>query len=337
MVAAKNRRLSRALIYLFLAIFTIVTLVPFYIMLLGAFKTQAEITNEPYSIPGDVELSENLRWIFVRDETPVNEEAFAEEFGLEQPIGTNKKVAELAESEEQRQAMFEYIGSRIRTGNIVMAVRRGNLLRNLLATFIVVAGSVGVLSLFGAMAGYPLAKIRYRWFGLVLAYFFAGLTLPRMLALVPLYRMMISLNLLDNPINLILIYGASRMSITIIVFSTFYKSIPKDLEDTAEIDGLNRPGYFFRVLLRMSHIPTLTVFVISGTFVYNDFLTPLLFMTNMEFTHIQVALAQFVGAQTWFFGPIFAGVAIASVPMVIVYLLMNRYFVSGVTAGAVKG
>lgn len=336
MVGAKQP-FTRLLIYGFLAVFTVLTLFPFYIMLLGAFKTQAEITNEPYTIPTDVELSENLRWIFVRDETPVDEEAFAAEFGLETPIGTNKKVRELAQSDEHLEAMFVYIGSRIRIGNVVMAVNRGNLLMNLIATMIIVAGSVAVLGLFGSMAGYPLAKMRYAWFPFVLGFFYAGLTLPRMLALVPLYKMMIGLGLLDNPLSLILIYGASRMSITIVVFTTFYKAIPKDLEDAAEIDGLGRPGYFYRILLPMSGIPILTVFIVSGTFVYNDFLTPLLFMTDMDFTHIQVALAQFVGAQTWFFGPIFAGVAIASVPMILIYLLMNRYFVVGVTAGAVKG
>ena len=337
MQVGARQGVGRVLVYVVLGLFTVATLLPFYIMVLGAFKTQSEITNEPYSIPGSVELSENLRWIFVRDETTVDEETFASEFGLDLPIGTNRKVAELANSEQQLQAMFEYIGARIRLGNIVMAVRRGNLIRNLIATFVVIGGSVLVLGLFGGMAGYPLAKMRYGWFPIVLGYFFAGLTLPRMLALVPLYRMMINIGLLGNPLSLILIYGASRMSITIIVFSTFYKSIPKDLEDAAEIDGLGRGAYFFRILLQMSQIPILTVFVVSGTFVYNDFLTPLLFMTNTDFTHIQVALSQFVGAQTWFFGPIFAGVTIASIPMVLIYLLMNRYFVTGVAAGAVKG
>lgn len=212
MQVGARQGIGRILVYTFLGLFTAITLLPFYVMVLGAFKTQSEITNQPYSFPGDVELSENLRWIFVRDETTVTEEAFASEFGLELPIGANRKVAELASSDQQLQAMFEYIGARIRFGNIVMAVRRGNLFRNLAATFIV-----------------------------------------------------------------------------------------------------------------------------SGTFVYNDFLTPLLFMTNTDFTHIQVALSRFVGAQTWFFGPIFAGVTIASIPMVLIYLLMNKYFVTGVTAGSVKG
>lgn len=337
MQVGRKKPIGRVAMYAVLATFAVLTLFPFYIMLLGAFKTQAEIINEPYNLPGEVELSENLRWIFVRDETTVNEDEFAAEFGLETPIGTNKKVRELADSEEEREEMFSYIGARIRIGNVVMAVKRGNLLRNLVATFIVVVGSVTVLSLFGAMASYPLAKMRYAWFPIVLGFFYAGLTLPRMLALVPLYRMMIGLGLLDHPLSLILIYGASRMSITIVVFTTFYKAIPKDLEDAAEIDGLGRGGYFFQILLPMSGIPILTVFIVSGTFVYNDFLTPLLFMTDMNFTHIQVALSQFVGAQTWFFGPIFAGVTIASIPMVLVYLLMNRYFVTGVTAGSVKG
>jgi ABC-type glycerol-3-phosphate transport system permease component len=65
-------------------------------------------------------------------------------------------------------------------------------------------------------------------------------------------------------------------------------------------------------------------------------MTPLVFLTNPVWTTIQVALAQFVGAQTWFFGPIFAGVLIASLPMLLLYLLMNRTFITGLTAGVTK-
>ena len=60
-------------------------------------------------------------------------------------------------------------------------------------------------------------------------------------------------------------------------------------------------------------------------------------MSDLRFTTVQVALSQFVGAQSWFFGPIFAGCAVAIIPMVVIYLLMNKYFISGVTAGAIKG
>ncbi len=323
--------------YIVLSVFSIVTLFPFYIMIMGSFKTQQEIIETPYGFPNDVELSRNIRWFYIRDETPINIETFADEFRLELPINPNKKIAEIARSEEHLQEMLNYIGAHIRTSNYVMAVKRGNLILNLVATMIIMFGSVAVLSLFGGMAGYPLAKSRYRLFNVLLVFFLLGLTMPRMLALVPLYKMMIQLNLLNNPLSLILIYGASRMSITIIVFSTFYKAIPGDLEDAGEIDGLNRVGFFFRILLPLSKIPVLTVFIVSGTFVYNDYLTPLLFMGDSSFTHIQVGLAQFVGAQTWFFGPIFAGVTIAILPMLLIYLLMNKTFISGVTAGAVKG
>jgi len=306
-------------------------------MLVGSFKTQKEIINEPFGIPGKVSLSENLRWIYVRDETPVKEKVFAEIFDLDVPISPNKKIKDLAKDQDQKEAMLNYIGSKVRIGNIFMAVKRGNLVRNLSCSFLVMFASVFILSLFGGMAGYPLAKIRYSSFSLILAYLLLGLTLPRMLALVPLYKMMMNLNLLNNPLSLILIYSASRMPITIIVFTTFYKSIPSALEDAANIDGLNRIGFFFKILLKMSHIPILTVFIVNGTYVFNDFLTPLIFMPNMEFTTIQVALSHFIGAQTWFFGPIFAGCAVAIIPMILIYLLLNKHFIAGVTAGAVKG
>lgn len=323
--------------YVILGLFTIMTLFPFYVMFVGSFKTQQEIVDNPYGFPGDVTLSENIRWFYIRDETPVDIEEFADKFSLTLPINPNRKVVELAKNQEQLRDMLEYIGSRIRTSNYVMAIKRGNLVLNLIATMIIMFGSVAVLSIFGGMAGYPLSKSRYSLFNVLLVFFLIGMTLPRMLALVPLYKMMIQLNLLNNPISLILIYGASRMSITIIVFTTFYKAIPSDLEDASDIDGLNRIGFYFKILLPMSKIPILTIFIVSGTFVYNDFLTPLLFMGDPSFTHIQVGLSQFVGAQTWFFGPIFAGVTVTILPMLIIYMLMNRTFISGVTAGAVKG
>jgi len=331
------RKGSIITIYIILMAFSILTLLPFYIMFVGSFKTQREIINEPFTIPGKVHLSENIRWGYVRDETPVNEKIFAKIFGLKTPISPNKKIKDLAKNEEQKEAMLRYIASKIRIGNFVMAIKRGNLLINLANSFLITFASVFILSLFGAMAGYPLAKIKYSSFSLILGYLFLGLTLPRMLALAPLYETMMKLNLLNHPLSLILIYGASRMPMSIIIFSTFYKSIPSDLEDAAEIDGLSRIGFFFKVLLKMSHIPILTCFVINGTFVFNDFLTPLIFMPNMEFTTIQVALSHFIGTQTWFFGPIFAGCTVAIVPMLLVYLLLNKYFITGVTAGAVKG
>jgi len=123
---------------------------------------------------------------------------------------------------------------------------------------------------------------------------------------------------------------------TILIFYAFYSTIPGELEDASKIDGLSRFGFFFRILLPMSKAAILTTFVISGTYVFNDYMTPLVFMTHPIWTTVQVALARFVGAQTWFFGPIFAGVLLASLPMLLIYLLMNRTFITGVLSGSVK-
>jgi len=324
------------LFYAILVIFSVVTVLPVYLMMIGGFKTQNEIMTEPLTLPLKVEVSESLRWSFIKEETPIKAEDFQKRFNLKR-IPFYKKLKEIAKDEEQLEEMKNYIAPFLRIGNILLAIKKGKLLTNLLVSMIVVLGSVFVLSLAGGMAAFPLAKLQYRSFTFIFTFFILGLTLPRLLGLCPLYVMMMNLGLLGNPLALILIYGGTRMPVTIVLFSTFYKTIPRALEDAAAIDGLNKIGYYFRILLPLSKIPILMTFVISGTFAFNDYLTPLIFLDNPVWTTVQVGISHFVGSKTWFFGPIFAGCTIAVLPMLIIYLLMNKIFITGLSSGAVKG
>jgi len=322
--------------YVFIAVLTIVTLFPFYIMVVGAFKTQQEINSEPLRLPGAVEVSPNTRWQYIVDQTPIEVKEFLERFGLEKRPAAHRKLSEFAQSAEQLEEMRSYIGSQLRTASVKLVVKRAHLIEALLVTLFVVFGSVFVLSIAGGMAAYPLALTPYRLFYYILLFFLVGLTLPLMLGLLPLYIMLSTVSMLGNPIALIFIYAGVRMPLTVLIFLAFYKTIPSELEDASKLDGLNRIGFFFRILLPLSKVPILTTFVVSGTYVFNDYMTPLIFMTDPVWTTVQVALASFVGAQTWFFGPIFAGVLMASLPMMIIYLFMNRTFITGLTAGVTK-
>jgi raffinose/stachyose/melibiose transport system permease protein len=305
-------------------------------MITGAFKTQAEINSQPLSLPGTVEISPNIRMAYIVDQTPVNIDEFIDHFGLEKRPASHRKLHEIARSPEQLAEMQDYIGATVRTASVQLVLKRGKLVQALLMTLIVVLGSVAILSIAGGMAAYPLAIARYGVFNYILVAFTVGLSLPLMLGMVPLYIAFSRVGLLDQPIGVMLIYSGVRMPMTILIFYAFYSTIPSELEDASKMDGLSRFGFFFRILLPMSKAAILTTFVISGTYVFNDYMTPLVFMTHPIWTTVQVALARFVGAQTWFFGPIFAGVLLASLPMLLIYLLMNRTFITGVLSGSVK-
>jgi raffinose/stachyose/melibiose transport system permease protein len=324
------------LFYAFLITFLVVTLMPFYIMLTGAFKTQAEINSDPLSLPGQVEISPNITMAYIVDQTPINIGDFMATFGLERRPASHRKLHEIAQSPQQLEEMQSYIGNTVRTASVKLVLKRGNLIQALLMTLFVVLGSVAILSVAGGMAAYPLALARYGVFNYILVAFTVGLSLPLMLGMVPLYIAFSRVGLLDQPIGVMLIYSGVRMPMTILIFYAFYCSVPRELEDASKMDGLSRFGFFFRILLPTSKAAVLTTFVISGTYVFNDYMTPLIFMTHPIWTTVQVALARFVGAQTWFFGPIFAGVLLASLPMLLIYLLMNRTFITGVLAGSVK-
>jgi raffinose/stachyose/melibiose transport system permease protein len=270
------------------------------------------------------------------DQTPIDVQDFLERFGLEKRPAAHRKLKEIASSPEQLGEMKAYVAGRLRLGSINLVVKRAHVLQALVTTMVAVLGSVFVLSIAGGMAAYPLSLARYRVFHYILVVFIVGLSLPLMLGLLPLYILFNNAGLIGNPISLILIYSGVRMPMTILIFLAFYKTSPSDLEDAAKMDGLKPIGYFFRVLLPLSKVPILTTFVLSGTYVFNDYMTPLIYMTDPIWTTIQVSLATFVGAQTWFFGPIFAGVLIAALPMLLIYLFMNRTFITGLTAGVTK-
>lgn len=331
-----KRNLLYLIIYVFVGFYCAVTVFPFYVMAVGTFKTQAEILSQPFSIPGKPEVKESIRYSFIRDELPVNEEKFKRRFNLPEFIPFNKKIKDFARDQKQLNEMKDYLAPFIRFGNILMAIQKGNFLRNYLITILLIATSLVFILLLGSMAAYPLSNLWLKISMALYPLFLLGLALPYVLGLLPVYILINKLGLKDNIFSLVFLYTGTQMPITIFIFSVFYKTIPKELQDAAEVDGVNKFGYYFRILLPMSKTPALTVAIIVGTFIFNDYLNPLIFLSNPDWTTVQVGLSMFVGTKTWFYGPIFAGIAVAIIPMILFYLLINKVFIKGLTSGVFR-
>lgn len=189
----------------------------------------------------------------------------------------------------------------------------------------------------GAMAAYPLARRRGAWSNHIYTYFVAGIIIPAQLGLIPLYREMNTLQLINTYQGAILLYIAGNLPLVIFLYTGFLKTVPRELEDAALIDGAGPWSSFWLVVFPLLRPVTATVIITTSLFVWNDFFIPLLFLQRDETHTLPLAIFTFAGQYNDNWTLIFASVVLASLPMIVLFLFLQRYFIKGIAGGALKG
>ena len=196
---------------------------------------------------------------------------------------------------------------------------------------------VVITLLFAVPAGYALARLAGRWgerlgIGIFLTYL-----VPPTLLFIPMSRVISDLGLQDSLWSLVLVYPSFTIPFCTWLSMGFFKSIPKDLEEAAMIDGLSRFGAFVRVVVPISPAGVLTVVIFAFTLVTQEFVYALTFISSAKQFTVSVGVPTFlVHGDVYFWGSIMAGCFIASVPVAILYNVFVDRFVAGFTMGAVK-
>lgn len=212
--------------------------------------------------------------------------------------------------------------------------RFGLYLRN---SLLVTGASALVLLATAAPAAYALARYRFRVRGILFLFFLAGIMIPIRLGILPLYLLMRDLNLIDTPFALIFTYAASGMPMSVFLLTVFFRNLPRDLEDAARIDGCTEYQTYFRIMLPLVRPGLATVVIVNVVPWWNDFFFPLLFLTSDTWKTIPLGMQIFFGQHLIDWSLVFSGMVLASLPLLVIYLVMSRQFIEGLTAGAVKG
>lgn len=203
---------------------------------------------------------------------------------------------------------------------------------------IFVASAAIILLLFCAsLAAYGIARFEFRLSNFIFMVFLAGIMIPIRLGILPLFILMRNLNLLDTRLSLILTYAASGMPMSVFILTGFFKTIPSDLGDAARVDGCNEFQIFYKIMLPLVRPALATVTIVNFVPWWNDFFFPLLFIKSDSLKTIPLGMTIFFGQYMTDWGLLFAGMVIASIPLLILYILMSKQFISGLTSGAVKG
>ncbi len=205
-------------------------------------------------------------------------------------------------------------------------------------TFLITASAVFLVVILGSMAGYALARTKTKYSATIFLLFLAGLTVPFQMNIVSLYRIVKNLHLMNTLFAVILVDVAINTPQAIFLFKEFVEStVPKELEEAASIDGCSVPGRFFMIVFPLLKSVVSTVVILITLNVWNEFMTPLLFLQSRENDVILQEVTRNIGQFSTDWTALFPMLMLGVAPLMIFYVFMQKYIIAGVAAGGVKG
>jgi len=166
--------------------------------------------------------------------------------------------------------------------------------------------------------------------------FLLGIILPFQLGMIPLFRFVDDLGLLGSYQGMIVFYTGIQLPFTVFLYTGFIRALPSDYANAALIDGAGHLQAFTKVVFPLLRPITGTVVILNAVFIWNDFLTPLLYLGGSSKETVPVRVFAFVGQYVSDNGLVFAGLVLAALPIIVIFLLLQRYVIKGF-AGGLKG
>lgn len=229
--------------------------------------------------------------------------------------------------------------------NYEEAISRMELPTYFLNSALITIPAVFLTLLFGSLIAFVVTRYSFKFNVAMLLLFTAGNLLPPQLVFIPVFKMYLALGdlvgdrrfLYDNHWGVVLIHVAFQMGFATFVLSSYMKTIPKEISESAMVDGANVFTHYFRVMLPLLRPPLASLAVLMTTWIYNDFFWALVLMSTDKKRPITSALGRLQGEFTTDYNLLAAGAMIAVIPTLIVFFVMRKQFVSGLTLGSTKG
>lgn len=223
--------------------------------------------------------------------------------------------------------------------NYVGAFTEGNLglyfWNSILYTFLTVIGIVLVSSL----AGYAISRLQFKGKNIILFMFLAAMMIPIPGAFVPLYMLLKMIGLLNTRSGYILAMINVGLSLSIYLYKTFFDQLPRDLEEAARIDGCGKIRIWWHVIFPLAKPATGVVVIFNALNVWNELILALVILSKKNLMPLQVGLLEFSESSVGLtnYTTLMAGLTIAALPIIVVYLAMQKHIIKGVTSGAMVG
>lgn len=202
---------------------------------------------------------------------------------------------------------------------------------------IMTATAVTVMIVVGAMAGYALARYEFPMRDSLLYYFISGQVVPGQVVLIPLFILIRFMGLINTRLALVLVYTAAAQPFVVFNLQAFFKGIPRELEEAARMDGASELRIFWQIMLPLARGGIGTMAIFQSMWIWNEFLFALLFAGKEELRTLPIGIFSIIGEYFTDYPVFFSGLMVATLPIIIIYLITVRFVIRGVGEGAVKG
>lgn len=220
--------------------------------------------------------------------------------------------------------------------NFSVAFDKMNFMSGLTNTVIITAASVLLIALFSAMAAYLMVRKNWLVTKLLFLCMVSAMIIPFQALMVPLVKIYGSLGVLNNKLTLIFMYLGFGAPMAVFIYHGFIKSVPLEIEEASMIDGCSRVRTFFQIVFPLVKPISFTVIILDVLWIWNDFLLPSLVLIKPAQRTLPLSTFYFFGTYTVDYGLLMAGLLMTILPVIILYLFMQKYIIQGVMQGSIK-
>ncbi|WP_068786964.1 carbohydrate ABC transporter permease [Paenibacillus phocaensis] len=245
-------------------------------------------------------------------------------------VNSFKTQAEMFES-------FVALPTKLHFENYSQAFEKINLLNSSLNSVIVSVIGIGGIVFCSALAGYKLSRTRGKLSNFIFLLFVASMLVPFHSIMIPLTRMAKTMQVQGSTYGLALIYIGLGVNMAIFLYHGFVKSIPRELEESGQIDGCNEFQTFFRIILPLLLPITVTIAILDFLWIWNDFLLPLMMLTDVDNYTLILSTNMLFGEYNKEWSLILASLVLTAIPVVMIYAFFQKFIMEGIAEGAVKG
>lgn len=201
----------------------------------------------------------------------------------------------------------------------------------------ITALSIFFTVLLASMATFAITRMKWKLSPLVLGLFMVGYMIPIHSALIPLFNMFLKIDLIDNPLSLVITYTTYNLPITIMILLGFYSTLPREIEEAAIIDGCSVHRLFFRIIMPMTVPVMSTTVIINMIYNWNEFVFVNTFISSDRLKTLTVGIQNFIGQYMTDWGAIGATLVISFLPVLIAFIFFSDKIIEGMSSSAIKG
>jgi raffinose/stachyose/melibiose transport system permease protein len=221
--------------------------------------------------------------------------------------------------------------------NFTQAFKKANMLHSAWNSVVVtVTGIVGIV-LFSSLAGYKLSRTSGKLSNIIFLMFVSSMLIPFQTIIIPLIKMAKNLGLQGTPLGLGVVCAGLGVNMAVFLFHGFVKGVPRELDESAQMDGCGEVRTFFTIIFPLLLPITFTIIVLNLLWLWNDFLLPVLMLSDFREYTLVLAINMFFGKYSREWSLILASLILSSLPIVVIFSIFQRWIIQGITDGAVKG